>query len=76
MQSQRSTPEADDTNTCITNCGALLRSRRQNRRNILTTQPLPLTPSPGWNQPMLSDTQNINTSLKNKIPICQPPAKI
>ena len=76
QQSKGSATQTDYTNPRITNMRGSLRSRSPNRGKTLTLKPRPLTTHSGRNQPMLSNSNEINTSGKSKIPMSEPTTNV
>ena len=75
-QRKRSTPQADDTNTTMTNMGGVLRSRRPNRRSTPSTKPSPLSPNSSRNKTMLNDSQKIHIGFQHHIPMSKPTSHV
>ena len=75
-QSKGSATQTDYSNPRITNMRGSLQSRSPNRGKTLTLKPRPLTTHSGRNQPMLSNSKEINTSGKSKIPMSEPTTNV
>ena len=56
----------------MTNMRHLLRNRRPNGGNLLTSKPSPLTTNPSRNQAMLNHSKKINTNIKSQC-VSHPP---